>query len=74
MMLSRERSKYVSIVLTLGKRFQSLDSEELKEFEFYQLMQDKQSVEELGVALGQLAGKAYPRVFPRMEQRSLTTY
>ena len=52
----------------MRKRFQSLDIEELKELDFHQLMQDKQSVEELGVVLQKLA----QRLFQRMEQRSLT--
>ena len=50
------------------KRFQSLDIEELKGLDFHQLMQDKQSVEELGVVLQKLA----QRLFQRTEQRSLT--
>ena len=39
MMPSEERAKYVSVVSTLRKRFQSLDIEELKGLEFHQLMQ-----------------------------------
>ena len=49
MMPSEERVKYTSFVSTLTKRFQSLDIEELKGLEFHQLIQYKQSVEELGV-------------------------
>ena len=60
MMPSEERVKYTSVVSTLRKRFQSLDIEELKGLEFHQLMQDKQSVEELGVVLQKLARKAFP--------------
>ena len=37
------------------EEFQSLDIEELKGLELHQLMQDKQSVEELGVVLQKLA-------------------
>ena len=60
MMPSEELVKYTSIVSTLRKRFQLLDIEELKGLEFHQLMQDKQSVEELGVVLQKLARKAFP--------------
>ena len=60
MMPSEERAKYTFVVSTLRKRFQSLDIEELKGLEFHQLMQDKQSVEELGVVLQKLARKAFP--------------
>ena len=52
--------KYTSVVSTLRKRFQALDIEELKGLEFHQLMQDKQSVKELGVVLQKLARKAFP--------------
>ena len=37
-----------------------LDIEELKGLEFRQLIQDKQSVEELGVVRQKLAGKVFP--------------
>ena len=60
MMPSEEQVKYTSVVSTLRKRFQSLDIEELKGREFHQLMQDKQSVEELGVVLQKLARKVFP--------------
>ena len=60
MMPSEESAKYVSVVSTLRKRFQSLDIEELKRLEFHQLMQGMQSVEELGVVLQKLARKAFP--------------
>ena len=61
MMLSEERVKYTSVVSTLRKRIQSLDIEELKGLEFHQLIQDKQSVEELGVVLQKLARKFFQR-------------
>ena len=52
--------------MTLRKRFQSLDIEELKGLEFHQLMQDKQSVEELVVVLQTLARKAFPESGAKM--------
>ena len=60
MMSSEGQVKYTSVVSTLKKRFRPLDIEELKGLEFHQLMQDKQSMEELGVALQKLAQKVFP--------------
>ena len=49
-------------VKSLRKRFLLLDIEELRGLEFYQLTQDKQSVEQLGMDLQRLARKAFPKM------------
>ena len=65
-----EKTKYESVVTALRNRFRSLDIEELRGLEFHQLMQDQQSVEELGVQLQRLGRKAFvksgPKEFDRM--------
>ena len=75
MMPCEERAKYTSFVLMLRKRFQSLDIEELKGLDCQQLIQDKQSVEELGVVMQKVAHKAFPesgaKEFDRMLKRCL---
>ena len=50
----------MKVVIALKKRFCSVDIEELRRLEFRQLMQNKQSVEELGVELQKLGHKAFP--------------
>ena len=54
------RSESSTSQLFLYIDLQSLDIEELSGLEFQQLMQDKQSVEELGVVLQKLARKDFP--------------
>jgi hypothetical protein len=60
MLPEEEKTSYASVVMALQKRFRSLDIEELRGLEFHQLMQDKQSVEELGIELQKLGRKAFP--------------
>ena len=60
MLTAEEKSSYDGIVKALKKRFHSLDIEELRGLEFHQLMQDKQTVEEIGIHLQRLARKAFP--------------
>ena len=70
MLSEKEKMSYESVVAALQNRFHSLDIEELRGLEFHQLMQDQQSVEELGVQLQKLERKAFlgsgPREFDRM--------
>lgn len=60
MLPEAEKSSYTRVIVALQKRFCSLDIEELRGLEFHQLMQDKQSVEELGIELQKLGRKAFP--------------
>ena len=60
MLPEEEKSSYSSVVVALQKRFRSLDIEELRGLEFHQLMQEKQSVEALGMELQKLGRKAFP--------------
>ena len=60
MLPTEEKTSYDKVVLALKKRFSSIDIEELRGLEFHQLMQAKQSVEELGVELQKLGRKAFP--------------
>ena len=55
-----EKTSYSRVIIALQKRFCSLDIKELRGLEFHQLMQDKQSVEELGIELQKLGRKAFP--------------
>ena len=55
-----ERGTYASAVEALKKRFKPIDIEELRSMEFHQRMQDKESIEKLGLDLQRLARKAYP--------------
>ena len=71
MLTTKEKSGYASIVAALKKRFHSLDIEELRGLEFHQLMQDKQTVEEIGIRLQKLARKAFPESGPREFDRML---
>ena len=61
MLPSSEKSTYKAVVAALERRFHSLDIEELRGLEFHQLMQDTQSVEEVGIQLQRLARKAFPK-------------
>ena len=60
MLPEEEKTSYAKVVIARKKRFCSVDIEELRGLEFHQLMQDKQSVEELGVELQKLERKAFP--------------
>ena len=60
MLPEEEKDSYDRVVVALKKRFLSVDIEELRVLEFHQLMQDKQSVEELGIELQKLGRKAFP--------------
>ena len=70
MQSEKEKTSYESVVAALQDHFHSLDIEELQGLVFHQLMQDQQSVEELGVQLQKLGRKAFlgsgPREFDRM--------
>ena len=71
MLSTGEKSSYDSVVKVLRRRFRSLDIEELRGLEFHQLMQNKQSVEGLGVTLQKLARKAFPESGEREFDRLL---
>lgn len=71
MLSETERCSYESTVAALRKRFLSLDIEELRGLEFHQLMQIKQSVEEMGICLQKLAKKAFPGSTPKEFDRLL---
>lgn len=60
MLTLEEKTSYTKVVVAQQKRFRSLDIEELCGLEFHQLMQDRQSVEELGMELQRLGRKAFP--------------
>ena len=60
MLPTEGKTSYDKVVLALKKRFSSIDIEELRGLEFHQLMQAKQSVEELGLELQKLGRKAFP--------------
>ena len=59
MLPEEEKTCYEKVVIAL-KRFCLVDIEELRGLEFHQLMQDKQSVEDLGVELQKLGRKVFP--------------
>ena len=61
------KSSYNNTVEALQKRFKPVDIEELRGFEFHQLTQVSQSVEQLGIQLQKLAKRA----FPALEGRDL---
>ncbi len=71
MLSETEKCSYESTVAALRKRFLSLDIEELRGLEFHQLMQTKQSVEEMGICLQKLAKKAFPGSTPKEFDRLL---
>ena len=66
-----EKSTYKAVVAALEHRFHSLDIEELRGLEFHQLMQNTQSVEEVGIQLQRLARKAFPKSSPKEFDRML---
>ena len=60
MMPDEEKADYDLAVKSLRQRFLLLDIEELRGLEFHQLVQEKQTVEQLGMELQKLARKAFP--------------
>lgn len=71
MLPEREKSGYTDAVAALRKRYRSLDIEELRGLKFHQLMQDKQSVEALGIELQKRGRKAFPTSDPKEFDRIL---
>ena len=61
MLPTEEKSDYSKVVEALKKRFKPVDIEELRGIEFHQIMQDQQSVEQLGLELQRLGRRAFPR-------------
>ena len=61
-MPAKERRDYDSAVKSLRQRFLLLNIEELRGLEFHQLVQEKQTVEQLGMELQRLARKAFPNM------------
>ena len=55
-----DKGSYTTAVEALKKRFHPVDIEELRSLEFHQLMQEQQSVEQLGIELQSLARRAFP--------------
>ena len=71
MLPASEKATYKAVVEALERRFHSLDIEELRGLEFHQLMQDTQSVEDVGIQLQRLARKAFPKSGAREFDRML---
>ena len=65
MLSPEEKSEYSKAVGALRKRFKPVAIEELRGMEFHQLMQDSQSIEQLGIELQRLARKAFPGIMGR---------
>ena len=62
MLLAGGKSTYKAVVVAALERcFHSLVIKELRGLEFHQLMQNTQSVEEVGIQLQRLAQKAFPK-------------
>ena len=61
-MPDEEKADYDLAVKSLRQRFLLLDIEELRGLEFHQLVQVKQTVEQLGMELQKLARKAFPKM------------
>ena len=64
-----DKTSYTAAVEALKKRFQPVDIEELRSLEFHQLMQEQQSVEQLGIELQALARRAFPESSPKEFER-----
>ena len=62
MLTPEERNDYAKAIGALRKRFKLVAIEELRGMEFHQLMQDSQSIEQLGIELQRLARKAFPSI------------
>ena len=64
-------ASYKETVEALQKRFKLVDIEELRGFEFHQLTQGSQSVEQLGIELQKLAKRAFPTLMGKDLDRLL---
>ena len=62
MLTSEERNDYVKAIAALRKRFKPVAIEELRGMEFHQLIQESQSIEQLGIELQRLARRAFPTI------------
>ena len=62
MLSIEERNDYAKAIGALKKRFKPVAIEELRGMEFHQLIQDAQSIEQLGIELQRLARKAFPSI------------
>ena len=69
MMPDEEKADYDLAVKSLRQRFLFLDIEELRGLKFHQLVQEKQTVEQLGMELQKLARKAFPKMDFRVSFR-----
>ncbi len=70
-MAADEKSSYLKAVKALQQRFKPVDIEELRGFEFHQLMQEQQTVEQLGIELQRLGRKAFPNADSKEFDRML---
>ena len=59
MMAADEKSTYDKAIQALKQLFKPVDIEELQGLEFHQLMQQEQTVEQLGIELQRLGRKAF---------------
>ena len=71
MMAVDEKSSYAKAVQALKQRFKPVDIEELRGLEFHQLMQEQQTVEQLGIELQRLGRKAFPNANSKEFDRML---
>ena len=55
-----ERDTFDKAVAALGKRFKPKDIEELRGMEFYHVMQENESIEQLGITVQRLGRRAFP--------------
>jgi hypothetical protein len=62
MLPEKDRQKYDLAVVALKKRFRPVDIEELRGIEFHRLVQQEQSIEQVGLDLQRLARKAFPGI------------
>ena len=68
MMATDEKATYNKAV---QQRFKPVDIEELRGLEFHQLMQEQQTVEQLGLELQRLGRKAFPNASSKEFDRML---
>ena len=71
MMAADEKATYHKAVQALKQRFKPVDIEELRGLEFHQLMQEQQTVEQLGIELQRLGRKAFPNANSKEFDRML---
>ena len=62
LLLDEVKASYSATVDALKARFKPVDIEELRSVEFYQLVQGRQSIEEVGIELQRLAKRAFPPI------------